>query len=424
MGIINSYLRILAYINPLTQYEQQAITKMAQHKKVLICLDNDKEAADYLAGCLSSEFSEHVNAIAFTSPVETLHYLKSNRVDLLTSCLPLPEMDGYEFIRQVKVLRPELPIIVTTDCGNIDSYFKAMYAGAFEFINKPISLPDLYKVASGAIGLKVKTDGNNTVPVEFKSKSLRKKIIVIADDHENILMAMCIVLERMGYDVVPAVNGQEAFNMLDIIKPDAIMADFDMPALDGVDALRRIKSKDGYADIPVLIISGEIPESVIDDCGKIGCSTFLKKPVGMHELSTTLERTLYPERGRKALRVDLNVQISVIYKGISQLRFSKTLSEKGIFVRTIDPLPTGSEVEVDLPLDTGRMRLKGRVIYINKIDSNTFSLHPGMTIEFVDVPAQDSGKLRDYVYRSICQGLHNDDLPPISPMDRHFHKGA
>jgi DNA-binding NtrC family response regulator len=393
-----------------------------QSQKVIICVDNDKEASDYLAACLSAEFSDQVNTVAFTSPFEALEYLKGNQVALVTSCNDLAGMEGFEFIRRVKHLYPEMPVMVITDCGNIDSYFEAMYIGAFEFINKPISRYDLHRVVADALGLSLKPENRIAMPIDFKVKSSKKRIVVLADDDENILMAMCIVLERMGYDVIPAESGEEVLKLIDIIKPDAITLDLDKPVLNGIETLKKIKSDERYANIPVVIISGDTSTEAVRMCGSIGFSSFLKKPVGMDELNAILEKSLYPNRGRKAPRVDLNIQVNLTYKGISQKRFSKTLSEKGIFLRTRDPLPAGSEVELDLPLDNYNMRLKGRVIFINKIDSNTFSLHPGMTIEFHDLTVEDTGRLKDFVFRSICQGL--DNLPPASALDRQFHKGA
>ncbi|HEY3347747.1 MAG TPA: response regulator, partial [Nitrospirota bacterium] len=191
----------------------------AQSQKVIICVDNDKEASDYLAACLSAEFSGQVNTVAFTSPFEALEYLKKNKVDLVTSCNNLAGMEGFEFIRQVKHLYPEMPVMVITDCGNIDSYFEAMYIGVFEFVNKPISRQDLHRVVADALGLKMQPENRIATPIDFKAKSAKKRIVVLADDDENILMAMCIVLERMGYDVIPAESGEEVLKLMDIIKP-------------------------------------------------------------------------------------------------------------------------------------------------------------------------------------------------------------
>ncbi len=371
--------------------------------KVIVCVDNDKDACSYLASCLGRDMPDEVRAVAFSSPAQALKYLEKEKADLVTSCIRMPGMDEFEFLGRVKGLYPEMPVVVITESGDIEEYFKAMHIGAYEFINKPVLLHDLYQVVCRATGLRAPADSHGFVQAGLMSRPPRKKVVIFGEDDEHILMAMCIILERMGYDVVPAENGLEVQTVLDIITPDVVVLDLYMPLMDGAEVLKRIKDNPRHAGVPVVMLSACAQSEDIERCRALGCSGFLNKPVGMDELGRALEACLYPNGGRRAMRADLSVKATVTRKGISHRLFTRSLSMTGVFIRTKNPLPPGTEVEVSLPVNGCEMALKGLVVYVNRIDSKTITFHPGMAIEFEDVSPEDSARLKDYVSSLITQ---------------------
>ncbi len=179
----------------------------------------------------------------------------------------------------------------------------------------------------------------------------RNKTLIVAEDDSNVLMSMCIVLERLGYDAIPAESGIEVMQLLRVISPDAITLDLRMPFLDGVETLKRIKENEQYKNIPVIVVSGNSKTEVIKECESLGCVCFLPKPAGMTELNLALERNLFPERESKHVRPNLNIKVTVNDNGRSHSLYTKTLSERGVFIRTGHPLDAGSNVEVVLPLE-------------------------------------------------------------------------
>ncbi|MGA2193192.1 MAG: response regulator, partial [Nitrospirota bacterium] len=321
---------------------------------------------------------------------------------LITSCIHMPGMDGFDLLKHVKKSWPDLPFLIITAHGDIEAYLRAVNAGAYDFFVKPISLPDLYRVIARATGLRIAVDDCKSITTEVNAMSNKNKVILVAEDDHSVLMSMCIVFERLGYDAVPAENGLEVLKLLKIIEPDVVMLDLEMPVMGGLETLKQIKRDEQYSQIPVIISTGSAGREVADACHDAGCCCFLAKPVRMAELNEALEKSLFPERGRKHIRTTLNVKVTVVHNGISHSLYTKSISEKGVFIRTKHPFPTGSEVEVVLPVDNEKFLLAGSVIYAaDAVDIR----HPGMAIEFLNVGDEDSARLRDYVLSLVADGL-------------------
>jgi CheY-like chemotaxis protein len=80
--------------------------------------------------------------------------------------------------------------------------------------------------------------------------------ILLVDDSKPIRMANQKILERAGYEVITAVDGQQALVVARSEKPDLILLDLLLPGVGGIQVLRELKRDPGTANIPVVILSG------------------------------------------------------------------------------------------------------------------------------------------------------------------------
>jgi len=239
--------------------------------------------------------------------------------------------------------------------------------------------------------------------------SYDKKKIMIVDDNDTFIMYMCILLDRMGYDVVPACSGAEAMKVLKVMKPDLIMINVHMPVLDGVSTLRRIKEDKSLSDTPLFMITSDTTGDAVKKCKDLGCMDYLRKPVRLSDLHYALQEHLFSPLGwkRKHLRINHHMKVSVAYDGEAQEMFTETLSEGGMFLRKKEPLPVGSEVSVTVPMDAGKtLKLKGAVIYTKGLhDDVYFTFPPGMAVEFKDLMGEEAKDLARYVSRLIAEDI-------------------
>jgi DNA-binding response OmpR family regulator len=81
------------------------------------------------------------------------------------------------------------------------------------------------------------------------------KSILIIDDDEALRVAMVSAVEKAGYAVVQAANGQDGIAVALAERPDLIVLDILMPKMDGRETLREIRSREETSDIPVILLT-------------------------------------------------------------------------------------------------------------------------------------------------------------------------
>ena len=132
--------------------------------------------------------------------------------------------------------------------------------------------------------------------------------IMLVDDEEGFLSTTKNVLERKGINVTTAISGSEALEKLTQEKIDVVILDVKMPGMDGVSALKAIKSR--YSSVEVIMLTGHgTVESALDGL-RSGASDYLTKPIDIDELVAKAEeafarRKYLEERNRVARRKNL-----------------------------------------------------------------------------------------------------------------------
>lgn len=91
---------------------------------------------------------------AFESARAALEHLGKETADLILTDLKMPEMDGIQFLTQAKILRPHVPVIMTTGFAAIDTAVSAIKLGAFDYLKKPFELKKIYDVIDRALAAK------------------------------------------------------------------------------------------------------------------------------------------------------------------------------------------------------------------------------------------------------------------------------
>lgn len=232
------------------------------------------------------------------------------------------------------------------------------------------------------------------------------KKVIIADDHASSVMYLAVLMRRMGFQVVPAKNGEEVLKLMKISPPDLVMLDYTMPVMDGLSALKLIKSDDQMKEIPVIMMTAHSHCGGVEDFMKAGAVGYITKPVNIKELHALLQECVTYSGGKKRgnLRTTLQKSVSVSVYGLNKNYHAMTLSEKGIYLRTKEPLPVGTELELVLPLASGiTLTVRGVVIYHKDVFSD--SIDPGMAVEFKDLSPREAGILSAYVTRSLAGDL-------------------
>jgi CheY-like chemotaxis protein len=87
------------------------------------------------------------------------------------------------------------------------------------------------------------------------------------------------VLEKRGYEIVAAENGERASEIVREGGIDLVLMDVQMPKLDGLEAARRIRQMDGCRDLPIVALTAHAMRGDEDRCLAAGCTAYLAKPI-------------------------------------------------------------------------------------------------------------------------------------------------
>jgi len=120
---------------------------------------------------------------------------------------------------------------------------------------------------------------------------MTKKRILVADDVDFNRDLMVQLLET-EYEVMVAIDGEDAVKKAETEKPDLILMDLRMPILDGWEATKKIKANSDLKQIPVIAITSHAMVGDETKAREIGCDDYLAKPIDENELLSKIRRIL------------------------------------------------------------------------------------------------------------------------------------
>ena len=118
-----------------------------------------------------------------------------------------------------------------------------------------------------------------------------RKILYVEDNEDNIYM-LTQRLERKGYEVIVATNGEQGIEMAQSQRPGLILMDLSLPVLDGWVATRRLKQSPQTSPIPVIALSAHAMAEHRERALAAGCDDFDSKPVDFKRLLGKIEALL------------------------------------------------------------------------------------------------------------------------------------
>jgi DNA-binding response OmpR family regulator len=124
--------------------------------------------------------------------------------------------------------------------------------------------------------------------------------ILAVDDEERVVRLLQIRLQALGYEVVPAHDGEAALRLAVEKRPDLILLDVMMPKIDGFEVLRRLKAEPTTAPIPVIMLTAR---GQFDDLAHgygEGAHWYFHKPFDMAEVERFIVDLIGPASAREA----------------------------------------------------------------------------------------------------------------------------
>ncbi|HYT47878.1 MAG TPA: response regulator [Burkholderiales bacterium] len=120
------------------------------------------------------------------------------------------------------------------------------------------------------------------------------KKILVADDEPNILTALEFLLQRNGYDVQIARNGEEALQLIESGPPDLVLLDVMMPLRSGYEVCRRIRERTDWSHIKIVMLSAKGRDAEVTKGLAMGADLYVTKPFSTRELVDKVKALLPP----------------------------------------------------------------------------------------------------------------------------------
>ena len=202
-----------------------------EERQTVLVIDDDAAQRDLMARFLDRQ---GFNVRTATNGVSGLEIARMVRPRAITLDVMMPKVDGWAVLATLKA-DPDLakiPVVMIT--FQHDNGLSATL-GAADHVNKPVHWDKLKEVLE-----------------RFRNA---EGDILVVDDDAGIRARLRTTLERQGWSVAEAANGEDALTKVMHGPPRAVLLDLNMPVMDGFTFLHTLREKPGCADIPVVVFS-------------------------------------------------------------------------------------------------------------------------------------------------------------------------
>ncbi len=204
----------------------------------------------------------------------------AGKFDLVISDVDMPNMTGFELCETLKKEKKtqRTPVLILSSRDRDEDIERGFRVGADGYLTKSGGQDELLQ---------------NVRDFLDRLDIIRDRLVCVVDDSPYIRKTVGEALEKEGFHVVLAENGQQAMELLASGElPDLVVSDLDMPVMDGVKLAKALRADERTKDIPLLIMSSTDDRAVIRRMFQLGAAAFMAKPFNMEQLVHTAEKLL------------------------------------------------------------------------------------------------------------------------------------
>jgi two-component system, sensor histidine kinase and response regulator len=197
-------------------------------------------------------------------------------------------------------------LILLTSSGQRGDGRKFSDLGFAGYLLKPVTHRDLTDSLMMVLGTQAQDWRMSTQPIvtrhALRSKRVRESNhILLAEDNPVNQKVACRILEKLGYRVDVAADGQAAFNAWQTGRYDLILMDCQMPVMDGYETTKKIRSEELPGKrIPIIALTAHAMKGADHECLTAGMDDYLSKPIDREKLQKSLIRWLDHHTGLDA----------------------------------------------------------------------------------------------------------------------------
>ena len=251
----------------------------------ILIMDAQKEFRAVLQNVLTSYGHEVVTA---ETGAQALEIMKTTSPTVMLFALALPDAPGIEVLAKIRATAPALPVIVLTGSASTDLESRVREMGVDEVLRKGLKMDIIMQAVNRAFQHAGRLAKRSAAAAEQTDASAGKtgqqETILVVDDEPDICDLVGEFLARRGYQVKTANSGELALEMIQKELPRLVLLDIYMPGVNGVEVVRRLKSKDLLTKLGVIMLTASQEEPLLQEALNLGAFDVLSKPVNLDEL--------------------------------------------------------------------------------------------------------------------------------------------
>ncbi len=199
--------------------------------------------------------------------LQAIDMVRETPFDLVISDVRMPGMNGVQVFREIRRIRPELPVVLMTAFALEGLLSEALGEGVYALVHKPFAVDDL---------------------IALTARALADPAVLVVDDREDHAATIVASLQAVGLRATAVHDGASAVQLVIAQKVDVCVLDLVMPGMDGVKTYEEIRRID--PSISVIAISGHAVPRMMHALMSLGGYACLRKPFDMPELTRAIAR--------------------------------------------------------------------------------------------------------------------------------------
>lgn len=208
---------------------------------------------------------------------QAITLIESFKPDLILLDVLLPKKSGTEVLANIRKneATKSTPVIAISNTAEGDEIEKIKILGVSDFLVKAVfDSNDVVDRVKNVIGMDAPSSTASASTSADKNKT--KKVLIIEDD-KFLRELAAQKLEKEGFSVAGATNGQEGIDLLEKERPNVIILDLILPGIDGFEVLKKVRTESNFKNIPIIILSNLGQEEDIQKAKSLGATDYLIK---------------------------------------------------------------------------------------------------------------------------------------------------
>lgn len=262
----------------------------------ILIVDDEQLICDLLRAVLGRQGHEVVTA---SNGREGLELFKKHKPRFTLLDLRMPEMNGIEVLKHIRAIDPKAAVMILTAWGSDALERQARQLGVMDFLSKGLALDVLVAAMARALPKPAKAPaaapatapsaaapGAPVAVVPTPAPAAMDSILVV-DDEPPICELLQRFLSLRGYRVRVANDGPQALAAVDQEAPQLLVLDMNMPGMNGVEVLRKLREKK-YAGGVILLTTGQ-DDKLLEEALDLGSVDVMGKPVDLERMALAIQ---------------------------------------------------------------------------------------------------------------------------------------